>query len=63
MPFHIKRTSSIPSVGTVYYKGSSHWSDNYANRKVYSSKTEADNTIVNTDGTNGQFANATVVSE
>ena len=42
MPYHIKRTGSIidPS-RTLYYKGSQCWTDNYDNRKVYSTKTKA----------------------
>ena len=41
-----------------------HYGDeDYANRKVYSSKSTADAKIVNTDGRNGAFNGASVVSE
>ena len=65
MPFHIKK-AGIPAnagIGDVYFKGSSTWTETYADRKQYSSKTTADNTILNPDGKNGGFAGATVVSE
>ena len=65
MPFHIKK-AGIPAnagIGDVYFKGSSTWTETYADRKQYSSKTTADNTILNHDGKNGGFAGATEVTE
>ncbi len=63
MPFHIKKQSIIQSDITVYYEGGNKWSDDYADRKQYSAKADADAKLVNTDGKNGGFSNATVVSE
>ena len=45
------------------YTGGSLWDEDYANRKVYSAKATADARIVNTDGKNGAFNGASVVSE
>ena len=65
MPYHIKKPG-LPlnaGIGDVFYTGGLVWDQTYANRKVYSSKATADARIVNTDGTNGGFVNASVVSE
>ena len=65
MPYHIKKPG-LPlnaGIGDVYYTGGLLWDEDYANRKVYSAKATADARIVNTDGRNGGFNNATVVSE
>ena len=65
MPFHIKKPG-IPTnagIGDIYYTGGSLWDEDYANRKVYSAKATADARIVNTDGKNGAFNGASVVSE
>ena len=65
MAWHIKKLC-IPhnaGLGDVYYAGGLQWDQTYANRKVYSSKSTADARIVNTDGTNGGFSGASVVSE
>ena len=65
MPYHIKKLG-LPlnaGIGDVYYTGGLVWDQTYANRKVYSSKSTADARIVNTDGTNGGFSGASVVSE
>ena len=65
MPYHIKKPG-LPlnaGIGDVYYTGGLVWDQTYANRKVYSAKSTADARIVNTDGTNGGFVNASVVSE
>ena len=65
MPFHIKKLG-LPlnaGIGDVYYTGGLLWDQTYANRKVYSAKATADARIVNTDGTNGGFSGASVVSE
>lgn len=63
MAYHIKKSSVLSTSKTVYYKGNSSWSDAYADRKSYSTKSAADAEIVNTDGKNGGFKGSTVVSE
>ena len=70
MPYHIKTPSVMnPTIGDVYYKGDNSWSEDYADRKVYSSKSGADAVKATTVTTNGvtyapkHFANSTVVSE
>ena len=63
MPFHIKKQSIIQSDVTVYYEGGNKWTQDYADRKQYSAKADADAKLVNPDGKNGGFSNATVVSE
>ena len=60
MPFHIKRPRPFQT-GDVYYKGDCQWTNTYGDRKVYSSNPSA--MLVNTDGKNGGFNGATVVSE
>lgn len=62
MPFHIKKPVALGS-GDVYFKAGSEWTQTYADRKVYSSKSTADAQVVNYDGSNGGFVGATVVSE
>ena len=65
MPYHIKKLG-LPlnaGIGDVYYTGGLVWDQDYSKRKVYSAKSTADARIVNTDGTNGGFNGATVVSE
>ena len=70
MPYHIKTPSVInPGFGDVYYKGDNAWSETYADRKVYSTKSSADAVKATTVTANGvtytpkHFANSTVVSE
>ena len=63
MAYHIKKQSVLLDSKTVYYKGDSKWTDTYADRKSYSTKSSADAEIVNTDGKNGGFKGSTVVSE
>ena len=60
MPFHIKRPRPFMS-GDVYYKGDCQWTSTYADRTIYSSNPSA--MLVNTDGKNGGFNGASVVSE
>ena len=65
MPFHIKKLG-LPlnaGIGDVYYTGGLLWDQDYSKRKVYSAKSTADARIVNTNGRNGGFTNATVVAE
>ena len=65
MPFHIKKLG-LPlnaGIGDEYYTGGLLWDQDYSKRKVYSAKSTADARIVNTDGRNGGFNGASVVSE
>ena len=43
MAWHIKKTSLLGSAaaGTVYYKGANSWTENYDNRKTYTSQAKA----------------------
>ena len=49
MPFHIKKPVAIGS-GDVYYKEGNEWTQTYADRKVYSTKSTADAQATNYDG-------------
>ena len=60
MPFHIKRPRPYMS-GDVYYRGNCQLTDDYSKREVYSSNPSS--MLVNTDGKNGGFNGASVVSE
>ena len=69
MPYHVKTPSKV-NVGDVYWKGNNSWTNDYASRKQFSSKSEADaikaTTITSPQGVTYQpkwFANATVVTE
>ena len=70
MAYHIKTPSVMgSSIGNVYYKDESTWTEEYDDRKVFSTKSAA-TTVKNTTVTlNGHtwspkhFANATVVTE
>tara|TARA_Y100000816_G_scaffold33584_1_gene21415 strand:- start:293 stop:487 length:195 start_codon:yes stop_codon:yes gene_type:complete len=64
MAYHIKKNSVLlGSAKPVYYKGDATWTDTYADRKSYSTKSAADAEIVNTDGKNGGFNGSSVVTE
>ena len=64
MAFHIKKQSVLlGATKPVYYKGDSTWTDTYADRKSYSTKSSADAEIANPDGKNGGFTGCTVVTE
>ena len=69
MPYHVKTPSKI-NVGDVYWKGDNSWTNDYASRKQFSSKSDADavkaTTVTSPQGVTYQpkwFANATVVTE
>ena len=72
MPYHIKTPKSL-GTGDVYWKGNNTWTDVYADRKQYSSKSTADaqkaTTETNVIGgktityTPEWWANATVITE
>ena len=46
MAFRIQKPSIMPSVGTVYYKGSNQWDETFAKRKLYDTEAAA-NTATN----------------
>ena len=78
MPYHVKSLGAM-GTGTIYYEGGDTWTQTYANRKLYSSKSDADalaatsetRTIKNTSGTIVKsytyqpdiYKNSTVVTE
>ena len=41
MVWHIKKTSMMVGVGTVYYKGNNCWTETYADRSTYTSQAKA----------------------
>jgi len=61
--YHIKKSSVLLTGTDVYYVEGNRWSDDFADRKIFTSEITAQNTISNTDGTNGGFSGASVVSE
>ena len=61
MGYYIKKTGLSGKI--VYWIGGSHWSDDSSKKKTYVNKGTADAKIVNTDGKNGGWTGATVVSE
>ncbi len=61
MAYHIKKPSLINSSINVYYTGNRRWTDDFSERKVYSSDPSSD--MTNSDGKNGGWTGATVVSE
>ena len=63
MPYHIKKQSRLVPEMTVYYVGNLRWSDRYDTRLIIQNESDADNLIINDDGTNGAFKGASVVSE
>ena len=60
---HIKKASALLSGTDVYYVEGNRWSDDFADRKIFTNKTTAQYLIKNPDGKNGGFANASVVTE
>ena len=69
MPYHVKTPSKV-NVGDVYWKGNNSWTNDYASRKQFSSKSDADaikaTTVTSPQGVTYQprwFADATVVTE
>ena len=62
MAYYIKRPAKI-TPGDVYWTGGSNWSDDFSKKKTYVNKSTADAKLVNTDGKNGGFDDAVVVSE
>ena len=68
MPFHIKRPAEVV-IGDVYYKEGNTWTNVYADRKQYSTKSPATakkNATVTFNGVSyvpKSFADSTVVTE
>ena len=62
MAYHITRPEALDPNKVVYYTGGEKWSDNVSLKKSYSTKAKASAVILNPDGKNGGFKNATVVS-
>ena len=69
MPYHIKTPSVMNPSIDVYYTDEDKWTETYADRKVYTTKSSANAVKATTVTRNGityipkHFANATVVSE
>ncbi len=63
MAYHIKKPSVINPSIEVYYCGGTRWSDDYSQRTSFASESAANAKLVNTDGKNGGWTGATVVSE
>ena len=61
MAYHIKKPSLINSSVNVYYTGNRRWTDDFSERKVYANDPSGD--MTNSDGKNGGWTNAAVVSE
>ena len=62
MAYYIKRAAKITPCD-VYWTWGSNWADDFSKKKTYVNKSTADAKLVNTDGKNGGFNNAVVVSE
>ena len=62
MAYYIKRAGKL-TPGDVYWTGGVNWADDISKKKTYVNKATADAKLVNTDGKNGGFNNAVVVSE
>ena len=69
MAYHVKTPSKI-NTGDVYWKGDNTWTNTYADRKQFSSISDANavkaTTVTSSQGVTYQpkwFANATVVTE
>ena len=68
MPYHVKTPGKL-TAGDVYWKEDNSWTDIYADRKQYSTKSAADAVKATTVTLNGityqpdWFKNATVVTE
>lgn len=70
MPYHIKTPSIMGStIGDVYYVDTDHWSEDYSDRKLFSTDIQAHIAKSETTTKNGytyipaKLKNATIVSE
>ena len=63
MAFHIQKPQAIDNSKVVYYVKKHHWSDDYSERKTWSTNTSPTNLMANPDGKNGGWEGATIVEE
>ena len=61
MAYYIKKPAILVS-GDVYYKGDATWTQDSSAKATYT-QSAANSMIANTNGKNGGFTGATVVSE
>ena len=61
MAYYIKKPAILVS-GDVYYKGDATWTQDSSEKATYT-QSAANAMIANSDGKNGGFSRATVVSE
>ncbi len=61
MAYYIKKPAILVS-GDVYYKGNATWTQDSSEKATYT-QSAANAMIANSDGKNGGFSGATVVSE
>ena len=61
MAYYIKKPAILVS-GDVYYKGNATWTQDSSDKATYT-QSAANAMIANTNGKNGGFTGATVVSE
>jgi len=61
MSFYIKKPSLINKNITVYYRGDRRWSDNFEERLLFDEDPSV--LFTNSEGTNGGWTGAEVVSE
>ena len=61
MAYYIKKPAILVS-GDVYYKGNATWTQDSSEKATYT-QSAANAMIANTNGKNGGFTGATVVSE
>ena len=61
MAYYIKKPAILVS-GDVYYKGNATWTQDSSDKATYT-QSAANAMIANTNGKNGGFSGATVVSE
>ena len=63
MAYYITKPASIDPSITLYFKGENRWSDDPEGKETYATEELANSAKSNSDGTNGGFTGATVVSE
>mgnify|MGYP001213729678 FL=1 len=60
--YHIRKKAALTE-NDIYYVGDINWSDEYIQRKKYTSKASVEAVLVNNDGLNGGFNFASWVKE
>lgn len=63
MAYYLQKPSLVDSSITVYYAGSSRWTDDASEKITFASEDEVNSLMHNPEGTNGGWSNVTVVSE